>query len=255
MRSRSRCSVQARIPAHLRPGQAAPRRAQRGHRGVHGGPVPGRSAGRDRQEADDPEGRPGRHRRLCDLLPGPGPPRDATTSSLAERMFRQVLDAVPDPQQNDRGPIVHYAMFRWGANNILGRIEEARHNDRAAIDYYSRPNPTPEQIGNWLRGAGAPLGQPVQQVIVGSRHACDRRTNFPDRKRGEPRPWPDRRPVVQFLARRNVPFRAHSNRPFPADPPNRPSPTDPRRPHQPPPSPLAAVAKGARPRHFHRLYW
>jgi hypothetical protein len=70
---------------------------------------------------------------------------------LAERMFRQVLEAVPAPQQNESGPMVHYAMFRWGANTNLGRIEEAKQNNRAAIEYFTRPNPTPEQIGNWLR--------------------------------------------------------------------------------------------------------
>lgn len=70
---------------------------------------------------------------------------------LAARMFRQVLDAVPEFSQDGRTPIAHYAWFRWGADTNLGRIEEAQHKDRAAIDYYTRPNTSPEQIANWLR--------------------------------------------------------------------------------------------------------
>lgn len=70
---------------------------------------------------------------------------------LAALMFRQVLDAVPEPSQDDRNPTFHYAWFRWGANTNLGRIEEARHNDRVALDYFTRPNTTPEQIANWIR--------------------------------------------------------------------------------------------------------
>jgi hypothetical protein len=68
---------------------------------------------------------------------------------LAERMFRQVLDAVPEPQAGERHP--YYHMFRWGANANLGRIHEAMKNDPAAIDYYTRFDPTSQHSGNLLR--------------------------------------------------------------------------------------------------------
>ncbi len=66
----------------------------------------------------------------------------------AAEMFRQVVSSVPPPS-GKRQP--YYYMFQWGANANLARIEEARRNPGAAIDYYSQPDPTPQGVGNHLR--------------------------------------------------------------------------------------------------------
>ena len=42
-------------------------------------------------------------------------------------------------------------MFRWGANANLARIHEAKHDDQAAIDYYTQYDPTSQGVGNLLR--------------------------------------------------------------------------------------------------------
>jgi tetratricopeptide (TPR) repeat protein len=68
---------------------------------------------------------------------------------LAERMFDQVLETLPVPRQGERNP--YYYMFRWGANANLGRIHEAKHSDEAAVDYYTRPDPTHQHAGNLVR--------------------------------------------------------------------------------------------------------
>jgi hypothetical protein len=77
----------------------------------------------------------------------------------AERMFVQVLDALPEPRAGERNP--YYYMFRWGANANLGRIHEAKHNDQAAIDYYTRFDPTPQHAGNLVRAREIVWSQPL----------------------------------------------------------------------------------------------
>ena len=67
----------------------------------------------------------------------------------AEEMFRQVLAAVPAPEPGEQHP--YYHMFRWGANANLARIHEAMKDDAAAIDYYTRYDPTSQHAGNLLR--------------------------------------------------------------------------------------------------------
>jgi hypothetical protein len=67
---------------------------------------------------------------------------------LAERMFGLVLEELPEPR-GDRSP--YYHMFRWGANANLARIAETKHADRAAVDYYTRFDPTTQHAGNLVR--------------------------------------------------------------------------------------------------------
>jgi hypothetical protein len=67
----------------------------------------------------------------------------------AERMFGQILETLPEGRPGERNP--YYYMFRWGANANLARIQEAKHNDQAAVDYYTRFDPTPQHVGNLLR--------------------------------------------------------------------------------------------------------
>ncbi len=67
----------------------------------------------------------------------------------AEDMFRQVLSAVPPPEPGKQQP--YYQLFRWGANANLARIQESKHDDQAAIDYYTQYDPTSQGAGNLLR--------------------------------------------------------------------------------------------------------
>jgi tetratricopeptide (TPR) repeat protein len=67
----------------------------------------------------------------------------------AEEMFRQVLAMAPEPQPGEKHP--YYYMFRWGASTNLARIQEAKHDDQAAIDFYTRFDPTPQYTANLLR--------------------------------------------------------------------------------------------------------
>ena len=67
----------------------------------------------------------------------------------AEKMFRQVLNAVPPPEPGKQHP--YYHLFRWGANANLARIQESKHDDQAAIDYYTQYDPTSQGAGNLLR--------------------------------------------------------------------------------------------------------
>jgi tetratricopeptide (TPR) repeat protein len=67
----------------------------------------------------------------------------------AERMFRQILDAVPAPEPGKQQP--YYVMFRWGANANLARIREARGDVEAAIGYYTQADPTPQGAGNLVK--------------------------------------------------------------------------------------------------------
>jgi hypothetical protein len=68
---------------------------------------------------------------------------------LAERMFRQVVDMVPEPQPGEKHP--YYYMFRWGAHTNLARIQEAKRDDQSAIGHYTRYDPTPQYAGNLVR--------------------------------------------------------------------------------------------------------
>ena len=77
----------------------------------------------------------------------------------AERMFGQVLEALPEPRQGERNP--YYYMFRWGANANLARIHEANHNSQAAVDYYTRFDPTTQHAGNLVRRREIVWGQPL----------------------------------------------------------------------------------------------
>jgi hypothetical protein len=81
---------------------------------------------------------------------------------LAEGMFGQVLRALPEPRQGERNP--YYSMFRWGANANLGRIHEAKHSNQAAVDYYSRFDPTPQYAGNLVRAREIVWDQPFGPI-------------------------------------------------------------------------------------------
>ena len=75
---------------------------------------------------------------------------------------------MPEPQPGETQP--YYNMFRWGANANLARIHEARKDDAAAIDYYTRYDPTSQHAGNLLR-ARAGLAQsdgPASHRAAGS---------------------------------------------------------------------------------------
>lgn len=66
---------------------------------------------------------------------------------LAEIMFQQVLELLPEPGPNQP----YYTMFRRGAHANLGRIYEARNNIPRAIECYKQPDPTQQYVGNLLR--------------------------------------------------------------------------------------------------------
>jgi hypothetical protein len=65
----------------------------------------------------------------------------------AETMFLSLLKLVPEPGPNQP----YYDMFRWGAHANLGRIYEARGDDRRAIAHYIQIDPTMQYHGNLLR--------------------------------------------------------------------------------------------------------
>ena len=67
----------------------------------------------------------------------------------AQDMFQQTLDLLSATEPGPNQP--QYTMFRWGANANLARIQEEKKDEQAAIDYYTRNDPTPQQIGNLLR--------------------------------------------------------------------------------------------------------
>ncbi len=81
----------------------------------------------------------------------------------AERMFGQVLNELPEPRPGERHP--YYYMFRWGADANLARIHEAKHHDQAAVDYYTRFDPTLQHAGNLVRARELVLGDPLRPVV------------------------------------------------------------------------------------------
>ena len=66
---------------------------------------------------------------------------------LAKNFFGQALRLFPKP---DPG-VPYYALYRWGAETNLGRINEELGNDAEAVRYYSAPQPTSQEFGNRLR--------------------------------------------------------------------------------------------------------
>lgn len=78
----------------------------------------------------------------------------------AEKMFLQVLGSVPPPEPGKQHP--YYYMFRWGANSNLARIQEERRNDRAAIEFYTRFDPTTQGVGNLIRARELVWRHPMQ---------------------------------------------------------------------------------------------
>jgi tetratricopeptide (TPR) repeat protein len=65
----------------------------------------------------------------------------------AETMFLKLLELLPQPGPSQP----YYHMFRWGAHANLGRIYEAKGDDRRAIAHYSQSDPTMQFHGNLLR--------------------------------------------------------------------------------------------------------
>jgi hypothetical protein len=65
----------------------------------------------------------------------------------AETMFLKLLEFLPQPGPSQP----YYHMFRWGAHANLGRIYEAKGDDRRAIAHYSQIDPTMQFHGNLLR--------------------------------------------------------------------------------------------------------
>ena len=115
---------------------------------------------RQEEEADDPEGGPGRAGRLRDLLPGPGPPRAEQPRAGRADVPHDPRPACPSPARTQP----YYNMFRWGANANLGRIHEARKNPRAAIAYYTQYDPTSQYAGNLLRARELVWNDPMAPV-------------------------------------------------------------------------------------------
>jgi hypothetical protein len=65
----------------------------------------------------------------------------------AVQMFTKTLALLPDPGPNQP----YYQMLRWGAAANLGRIYEAKKEDRQAIAYDTQRDPTSQYVGNMLR--------------------------------------------------------------------------------------------------------
>ena len=83
--------------------------------------------------------------------------RDQGNLGLAEGIYRKALDLIPEP-----GPGRNtFYMTRWGIQSNLGRICEAKGDIAGAIDFYTRPDPTQQRLGNLLRARETDLGQPV----------------------------------------------------------------------------------------------
>ena len=66
---------------------------------------------------------------------------------LARNFFGQSLRLFPKP---DPG-VPYYALYRWGAETNLGRVNEELGNRTEAVRYYSTPQPTSQEYGNRLR--------------------------------------------------------------------------------------------------------
>lgn len=78
----------------------------------------------------------------------------------AELMFRQTQTVIREEPQPGKGQ-PYYFMFRWGANANLARISELKHNDGEAIDFYTRPDPTSQHVGNLLRARELVWDNPI----------------------------------------------------------------------------------------------
>jgi len=65
----------------------------------------------------------------------------------AALMFQKTLELLPAYGPNQP----YYNMFRWGATANLGRIYEAQKDYRRAIECYTQPDPTFQNVGNQIR--------------------------------------------------------------------------------------------------------
>lgn len=85
---------------------------------------------------------------------------DQDRPDLAADMFRQTLELFPEPRLGEP----YYHMFRWGAQANLGRLCEAKGDDRGAIGYYSEPDPTSQFHGNLYRARDLVWRDPTAPV-------------------------------------------------------------------------------------------
>ena len=92
------------------------------------------------------------------------PTSRTTTSTRPSRCSARSSSAVPEPRAGEKHP--YYHMFRWGANANLARIHEARKDDQAAIDYYTRFDPTSQHAGNLLRARELVWRNPTAQPAI-----------------------------------------------------------------------------------------
>lgn len=81
---------------------------------------------------------------------------------LAEPMFRQLLDTLPEPGPN----LPYYNMFRWGANANLASILDARRDRSGALAYYLAADPTAQQVGKLLQARRIVLDDPMGAVPI-----------------------------------------------------------------------------------------
>lgn len=77
----------------------------------------------------------------------------------AELMFQKTLALLPEYGPNQP----YYAMFRWGANANLGRIYEAKKDQRRALEYYSKFDPTYQYVGNQIRARDLAVIDPMAE--------------------------------------------------------------------------------------------
>jgi tetratricopeptide (TPR) repeat protein len=85
---------------------------------------------------------------------------DQDRPDLAKDMFQQTLELFPEPRLNEP----YYHMFRWGAQANLGRLYEAKGDDRRAIGYYSELDPTSQFHGNLYRARDLVWRDPTAPV-------------------------------------------------------------------------------------------
>jgi len=77
-------------------------------------------------------------------------------------MLKKLLEVLPEPGPNQP----YYNMFRWGANANLARILEARKDAARAVAYATRNDPTPQYVGNILRGREMVWSNPIAGAEV-----------------------------------------------------------------------------------------
>ncbi|WP_435017260.1 hypothetical protein TA3x_004859 [Tundrisphaera sp. TA3] len=86
---------------------------------------------------------------------------DSGYPDKAEEIYRKALDLIPEPGPGRNA----FYMLRWSAQSNLARLCEARGDVAGAIDFYTRPDPTPQHVGNLIRARELVWADPFADPI------------------------------------------------------------------------------------------